>query len=379
MARHAFLSASASYRWINCPPSAKLCEGMPDETSTYAQEGTDCHELCAYLVEKAMGRDAEDPTGHLSYYSAEMQSCAEEYCSYVMEQYEKARGYCKDPVMFIEQRLDFSRWVEEGFGTGDCVIIADEVLHIIDYKHGLGVLVGSEGNTQMMCYALGALDAFDDIYDIKRIEMTIFQPRRDNVSTWSLSRKDLLDWADMVLAPTARMAYEGKGEFKAGDHCQFCKAKSVCRKRAEHNLELARYDFAMPDTLSEMEIAAILPRIDQLISWGNDLKDYALSQAQSGTHYEGFKVVEGRSNRKYTDEDAVARTVTEAGYDPYEKKILGITAMSSLLGKKRFEELLGSLIYKPPGKPALVPETDPRPAMDTAAEDFKDKTDMEEK
>ena len=231
----------------------------------------------------------------------------------------------------------------------------------------------------MMCYALGALDAFDDIYDIKRIEMTIFQPRRDNVSTWSLSRKDLLDWADMVLAPTARLAYEGKGEFKAGDHCQFCKAKSVCRKRAEHNLELARYDFAMPDTLSEMEIAAILPRIDRLISWGNDLKDYALSQAQSGTHYEGFKVVEGRSNRKYTDEDAVARTVTEAGYDPYEKKILGITAMSSLLGKKRFEELLGSLIYKPPGKPALVPETDPRPAMDTAAEDFKDKTDMEEK
>ena len=379
MARHAFLSASASYRWINCPPSAKLCEGMPDETSTYAQEGMDCHELCAYLVEKAMGRDAEDPTGHLSYYSSEMQSCAEEYCSYVMEQYGKARGYCKDPVMFIEQRLDFSRWVEEGFGTGDCVIIADEVLHIIDYKHGLGVLVGSEGNTQMMCYALGALDAFDAIYDIKRIEMTIFQPRRDNVSTWSLSRKDLLDWADMVLAPTARLAYEGKGEFKAGDHCQFCKAKSVCRKRAEHNLELARYDFAMPDTLSEMEIAAILPRIDRLISWGNDLKDYALSQAQSGTHYEGFKVVEGRSNRKYTDEDAVARTVTEAGYDPYEKKILGITAMSSLLGKKRFEELLGSLIYKPPGKPALVPETDPRPAMDTAAEDFKDKTDMEEK
>ena len=379
MARHAFLSASASYRWINCPPSAKLCEGMPDETSTYAQEGTDCHELCAYLVEKAMGRDVQDPTGHLSYYSAEMQSCAEEYCSYVMEQYGKARGYCKDPVMFIEQRLDFSRWVEEGFGTGDCVIIADEVLHIIDYKHGLGGLVGSEGNTQMMCYALGALDAFDDIYDIKRIEMTIFQPRTDNVSTWSLSRKDLLDWADMVLAPTARLAYEGKGEFKAGDHCQFCKAKSVCRKRAEHNLELARYDFAMPDTLSEMEIAAILPKIDRLISWGNDLKDYALSQAQSGTHYEGFKVVEGRSNRKYTDEDAVARTVTEAGYDPYEKKILGITAMSSLLGKKRFEELLGSLIYKPPGKPALVPETDPRPAMDTAAEDFKDKTDMEEK
>ena len=379
MDRHAFLSASASHRWINCPPSAKLCEGMPDEPSTYAQEGTDCHELCAYLVEKALGRDVQDPTGHLSYYSEEMQSCAEEYCSFVMEQYAKAKEYCKDPAIFIEQKLDFSRWVEDGFGTGDCVIIADEVLHIIDYKHGLGVLVESEGNTQMMCYALGALDAFDDLYDIERIEMTIFQPRRDNISTSSMSRKDLLDWAEMVLAPTAALAYEGKGEFKAGDHCQFCKAKAVCRKRAESNLELARYDFAMPDTLSEMEIAAILPRIDRLISWGNDLKDYALSQAQSGTHYESFKVVEGRSNRKYTDEDAVARTVTEAGYDPYEKKILGITAMSSLLGKKRFEELLGSLIYKPPGKPALVPETDPRPAMDTAAEDFKDKTDKEEK
>lgn len=379
MARHAFLSASASYRWINCPPSAKLCEGLSDEPSTYAQEGTDCHELCAYLVEKALDRDVEDPTEHLTYYSPEMQSCAEDYCSYVLEQYEKAKEYCRDPAIFIEQKLDFSRWVEDGFGTGDCVIIADEVLHIIDYKHGLGVLVESEGNTQMMCYALGALDAFDDLYNISRIEMTIFQPRRDNISTSSMSRKDLLDWAEMVLAPTAALAYEGKGEFKAGDHCQFCKAKSVCRKRAEHNLELARYDFAMPDTLSEMEIAAILPRIDRLISWGNDLKDYALSQAQGGTHYEGFKVVEGRSNRKYTDEDAVARTVTEAGYDPYEKKILGITAMSSLLGKKRFEELLGSLIYKPPGKPALVPETDPRPAMDTAAEDFKDKTDMEEK
>ena len=379
MAKHAFLSASSSHRWLNCPPSAKLCEGMPDEPSTYAQEGTDCHELCAYLVEKAMGRDTENPTSHLSFYSDEMQSCAEEYCSYVMEQYEKAKNYCKDPVMFIEQKLDFSRWVENGFGTGDCVIIADEVLHIIDYKHGLGVLVGSEGNTQMMCYALGALDAFDDIYDISRIEMTIFQPRRDNVSTWSLSRIDLLDWAGTVLAPTAKLAYEGKGEFKAGDHCQFCKAKAVCRKRAEYNLELARYDFVMPDTLSETEIAAILTKIDSLITWGNDVKDYALTQAQKGVHYEGFKVVEGRSNRKFTDEDEVAKTVTEAGYDPYEKKLLGITAMSTLLGKKKFEEMLGSLIYKPPGKPALVPESDSRPAMNTAAEDFNDKCNMEEK
>ena len=379
MAKHAFLSASASHRWLNCPPSAKLCEGMPDEPSPYAQEGTDCHELCAYLVEKALGKSVQDPTEHLSYYSAEMQNCAEEYCAYVLEQLEAAKKYCADPMVFIEQRLDFSRWVENGFGTGDCIIVADQVLQIIDYKHGLGVLVEAEGNSQMMCYALGALEAFDGIYDIEEVSMTIFQPRRDNISTCSLKRNDLLEWADMVLAPTAALAYEGKGEFKAGDHCQFCKAKAICRKRAEHNLEMAKYDFAMPDTLDEIEIAAILPRIDQLIAWGNDLKDYALFKAQSGTHYEGFKVVEGKSNRKYTDEDAVAKTVTDAGYDPYEKKLLGITAMSSLLGKKKFEELLGSLVYKPPGKPALVPESDKRPAINTAAEDFDDKTNMEEK
>ena len=224
----------------------------------------------------------------------------------------------------------------------------------------------------MMCYALGALEAFDDLYDVSRIEMTIFQPRRDNVSTSSITKEALLTWAEEVLKPTAALAYEGKGEFKAGDHCQFCKVKATCRKRAETNLELAKYDFEMPATLDDFEIAAILPRIDQLINWGNDIKDYALTQAQAGTHYEGFKIVEGRSNRKYTDEAVVAATVTEAGYDPYEKKLLGITAMSSLLGKKQFEQLLGGLVYKPPGKPALVPESDKRPAMNTAADDFKD-------
>lgn len=210
MAKHAFLSASASHRWINCPPSAKLCEGIKDESSPYAQEGTDCHELCAYLVEKALGRDVKDPTESLTYYNGEMQNCAEEYTNYVLEQYEKAKAYCSDPMVFIEQRLDFSRWVENGFGTGDCVIIADEVLHIIDYKHGLGVLVESEGNTQMMCYALGALEAFDDLYDVSHIEMTIFQPRRDNVSTSSITKEALLTWAEEVLKPTAALAYEGK-------------------------------------------------------------------------------------------------------------------------------------------------------------------------
>ena len=272
----------------------------------------------------------------------------------------------------IEQRLDFSRWVENGLGTGDCIILSDKVLQIIDYKHGLGVLVESDHNSQLMCYALGALEAFDGIYDIDQIKMTIFQPRRDNISTWNCSKDELLSWAENVLSPTAKLAYEGKGEFKAGDHCQFCKVKATCRKRAEYNLQLAQYDFAMPDTLDEMEIAAILGKVNQLIAWGNDIKEYALKKAQSGTHFEGWKVVEGRSNRKYTDEKIVATTVEKAGYDPYEKKVLGITAMTTMLGKKKFDELLGDLIYKPPGKPALVPETDEKPEWNSASNDFNE-------
>ena len=377
MPKHAYLSASASHRWLACPPSAKLCANILDQASEYAQQGTDCHELCAYLVEKALGKDVIDPTENLTYYDAEMQNCAEEYRNYVLEQIEAAKEFCKDPRVMIEQRLDFSRWVENGFGTGDCVIVADEILQIIDYKHGLGILVSAGddkhgGNSQMMCYALGALEVFGDIYDINQIKMTIFQPRRDNISTYTISKEDLLKWADEVLAPTAQLAYVGKGEFNAGDHCTFCKVKATCRKRAEYNLELAKYDFEMPATLDDTEIAAVLEKVDEMISWGNDIKDYALQQAQSGVHFEGRKIVEGRSKRKYTDENAVADTVKDAGFDPYEKKLLGITAMSTLLGKKNFEELLGGLIYKPPGKPTLVPESDKRPAMNTAKDDFKE-------
>lgn len=377
MPKHAYLSASASHRWLACPPSAKLCANILDQASEYAQQGTDCHELCAYLVEKALGRNVIDPTENLTYYDAEMQNCAEEYRNYVLEQIEAAKEFCKDPQVMIEQRLDFSRWVENGFGTGDCVIVADEILQIIDYKHGLGILVSAGdnehgGNSQMMCYALGALEVFSDIYDINQIKMTIFQPRRDNISTYTISKENLLKWADEVLAPTAQLAYVGKGEFNAGDHCTFCKIKATCRKRAEYNLELAKYDFKMPATLDDTEIAAILEKVDEMISWGNDIKDYALQQAQSGVHFEGWKIVEGRSNRKYTDENAVADTVKDAGFDPYEKKLLGITSMSTLLGKKKFEELLGGLIYKPPGKPTLVPESDKRPAMNTAKDDFKE-------
>lgn len=377
MAKHAYLSASASHRWLKCPPSAKLCAEMKDESSPYAQKGTDAHELCEYKVLSALGIPTDNPAGHLDFFDEEMDSCTGQYCSFVIEQLEDAKNYCRDPKALVEQRLDFSRWVPGGFGTGDCLIVADKVLHIIDFKYGQGILVDAEDNPQMMCYALGALDTYDGIYDIESVKMTIFQPRRENISTCTISKKALLEWADTCLKPIAELAYNGEGEFQAGSWCQFCKAKADCRKRAEYNLELARYDFEMPANLDDTEIAAILGKADELVAWANDIKEFALRQAQSGTHYEGWKVVEGRSNRRFTDDSAVADAVTSAGYDPYEKKLLGITAMTSLLGKKKFEELLGGLVHKPPGKPTLVPESDKRPAMDSskaasAAEDFSE-------
>lgn len=375
MAKHAYLAASASERWLKCPPSAKLCAQEEDRGSPYAQQGTDAHELAAYLAEKALGRSSRDPTEDLTYYDAEMQEAAEGYASFVMEQVAEAKKLCADPLVCIEQTLDFSKWVEHGFGTGDCVIVADDLLHIVDLKYGLGVLVTASGedgsgNSQLKCYALGALDTFGDLYDIRRIRLSIYQPRRDNVDTFELSKEDLLKWADEVLAPIARLAYEGKGDFTAGEHCQFCKVKASCRKRAEYSMELAKYDFAEAPTLDADEIAAILPQIDSLVSWAEDIKSYALEQALSGVHYPGFKVVEGRSNRKYIDEAAVAKVVSDAGYDPYEKKLLGITAMQRQLGKKRFEELLTGLVVKPQGKPVLAPNTDTRPEFNTAANDF---------
>lgn len=376
MSSHAFLSPSASHRWLNCPPSAKLCAALPDQTSPYAAQGTDAHELCAYLVEKALGREVKDPTESLSFYDAEMQTCAEGYAEFVMQEYELAKQTCPDTDVLIEQKVDFSKWVEGGTGTADCILLSDGTAEIIDYKHGLGVMVSAEseefgGNPQLMCYALGLIDMFDGIYNIDTIRMAIYQPRRDNVSICQMSKDDLMKWAEETLAPTAILATKGEGEFKAGDHCQFCKVKATCRKRAEYNLEMAKYDFEVPATLEDHEIEAILMKVDQLTSWAEDVKEYALNQALQGKEYEHFKVVEGRSNRKYTDENAVAFAVKDAGFDPYEKKLLGITAMTSLLGKKKFDELLGGLTMKPPGKPTLVSKSDKRPAMkNTAQEDF---------
>ena len=370
MPKHAYLSASASHRWLACPPSAKLCAQEEDTGSPFAQQGTDAHELCQYLVERALGYNVRDPTEDLTYYDSEMKEAADGYAAFVMDQVSEAKKLCKDPLVCVEQTLDFSKWVEHGFGTADCLIIADSLLHVIDMKYGVGVLVSATDNSQLKCYALGALDTFGDLYEINRIRLSIYQPRRENIDTFELTKDQLLKWADGVLAPIAKLAYEGKGDFHAGDHCQFCKVKANCRERAEYAMELAKYDFVEAPTLDDSEIAAILPQIDTLVSWAEDIKAFALQQALSGVRYPHFKLVEGRSNRKYTDESAVAAVVLNAGYDPYEKKLLGITAMTKQLGKKRFEELLSGLVVKPQGKPVLVPDTDKRPEFSTAQNDF---------
>lgn len=368
--KHALLSASSAHKWIACPPSALLSKKFEDTSSSFAQEGTDAHTLAQYKLEKLLGLNTKDPTESLSFYDEEMNSHAEYYAAFVLEQLEKAKENCADPQILIEQKLDFSKYVPEGYGHVDCLITSDGTLTVIDYKYGLGIKVSAERNPQMFCYALGGLALFDGIYDIDNIHLIIYQPRRENISEYSISKSELIKWAEEVLAPTAQLAIKGEGEYKAGEHCQFCKAKATCRKRAEYNLELAKYDFEVPATLDNDEIAAILTKADELVSWANDVKEYALKEALNGTKFEGFKLVAGRSNRKYTDEAAVADVVIAAGKDPYEKKLLGITAMTALLGKKTFEDILGGLTFKPPGKPVLVTADDKRPEYNSAFKDF---------
>lgn len=372
---HAVLSASSSKMWIACPPSAQLNAAADDKPSEYAKQGTIAHLWAETKVKRILGQDLKNPIDGAEYYDAEMAECTDSYAQYVSEQIEKSKQQCKDPIVLVEQRVDFSKWVPGGFGTADIVIVSDDVLSIIDLKFGAGIPVDAENNSQMMCYALGALELFDGIYDISRILMTIYQPRRENISVYEVTKTELLTWADEKLAPAALLASKGEGEFKAGEHCRFCKVKATCRKRAEYNLELTQYDFKMPDTLEDDEIEVILSKVDDLVSWASDIKEYALQQAANGKQWNDWKIVEGRSVRKYTDDVLAANAVQNAGFDPYEHKILGITAMTKLLGKTKFEELLSGLIEKPKGKPTLVPVSDKRPALNKAAdaaEDFKE-------
>ena len=373
---HAFLSASSAERWIKCSPSQQKNVQMEDRTSDFAKQGTEAHSLCEYKLHTLLGHEVEDPRPHMQFLDQEMEDATDGYVNFVSELIQEAKLQCSDPVVLIEQRVDYSKWAEGGFGTCDCLIVSDGTLRVVDFKYGQGIEVhantGNEANSQLSCYALGALVIFDVLYDIEEISLNIYQPRRNNISSFTITKEQLLDWADNVLAPAAELAVKGEGEYQAGEHCTFCKFKQKCRARAEYNLELARYDFAMPDELEDKEIEAILTKVDALTSWANDIKDYALKLALSGKKWNDFKLVEGRSTRRFTNASVVAKVVKEAGYDPYETpKVKGLTAMTKLLGKSTFEELLASYVEKPKGKPTLVPKSDKRKEMDNIEEDFK--------
>ena len=291
-----------------------------------------------------------------------MQECSDAYAEFVLERYEQAKVRCRDPLLLIEQKVDFSAYVKDGFGTADCIIVSDNTLQIIDFKYGQGVLVDAYENPQMKCYALGALEMYNALYDIKEVVMTIFQPRRDNVSGYTLSVAELLTWAERVLKPKAEQAIRGKGEFAAGGWCRFCRAKAVCRKRAEENMRLAELEFKPPSLLTDREIEDVLKTLPMLTKWAEDVFSYAAEAAiHHGKEWRGFKVVEGRSVRKYKDETAVIAQAQSHGYtDIFQTRLISMTAMQKLMGKKKFEEILGGLISKSPGKLTLVPETDKR-------------------
>lgn len=365
-AKHSLLSPSSSHRWIECPPSARLTENYQDTSSDYAAEGTLAHSVAEAKLKQRLGLSDTPPSCN----DIEMDEHTDDYIAFVTEQFEGLT----DPKVYVEQRVDCSRWVPECRGTCDTLIISEGVLHIIDLKYGRGVKVDAEGNDQLRIYALGALEMFGFLYPIHTVRMSIFQPRLSNCSTWEVSREDIEKWAEEVLRHAAELAWYGNGNFKAGDHCQFCKAKAECRERAKANMALAAYDFTEPVLLENDEIASILAKIDELVSWASDVKDFALAEALKGVRFDGWKVVEGRSNRKYTNETDVAKAVQTIGLDPYEHKVLGVTAMTTLLGKKRFEETIGGLIEKPQGKPVLVSITDKRQEINItmAADDFAD-------
>jgi len=311
------------------------------------------------------------------FYSQEMEDYVGRYVELVIERINEARAKTEDAAVIIEQRLDFSEWVPDGFGTGDVVVIADGVLEIIDLKYGKGVPVSAEGNPQLRLYALGAVHQFSILYDVEAVRMTIIQPRLDNISTDELTADELLTWADEVVKPKAEEADAGDGEFVPGDHCRFCKARFKCRARADANLELAKLDFEKPPLLSNDEVAGVLKKAVELQKWAADVQSYALDQAENhGGKFPGWKLVEGRSNRKYTDEDAVFKKL-KAGYDEDRiapRKLLGITKMEKEIGKKIFISQLSDLVIKPSGKPTLVEESDKRAELNSVAsaeDDFK--------
>ena len=306
---HALLSASAAHRWIPCPPSAKLQEKYEDKGSEYATQGTSAHTLAEWKVRRLLGDTQPDPRPDLQYYDQEMEDATDQYAEYIAETIAEAKKACSDPCVMVEQQVDFSRWVPDAFGTADAIVAGSGRLWITDLKYGTGIEVFAERNPQASCYALGCLELLDDLYGIDLVTIQIFQPRRGHISEWTVSKDELLKWAEETLRPAAKLASAGKGKYCPGEHCRFCKARHECRARADQQMALMRYDFELPPTLADEEIEEILGQVDHLVSWAEDVKTYALESAIGGKHWNGFKLVEGRSVRRYTDEEAVARAV----------------------------------------------------------------------
>jgi hypothetical protein len=377
---HARLSASSSHRWLACPPSVRLSENFADTTSTYAEEGTYLHELCELKLHRYLGDMPPDVVSQLyaehkdnDFYSDEAEAVTDEYVAFCVETIEAVRASCPDPLILVEHRLDYSEYVPEGFGTGDLVIVAEGIVEVIDMKGGRGVRVEADHNSQLMLYGLGALLEFDPLYDIQSVRMTIVQPRLSNTSTFEISAEDLLNWAETQVKPKALLAYEGKGSFCAGEHCRFCKARYTCRARSDYHMTLAVKDFRQPDLLSDAEIADILPVAESLNNWVADMIAYATQSAMDGKQWPGYKLVAGRSVRRYTSEADVIHAATAAGYtDIFKRTLLSVGDLEKRLGRKAFQDVLGKYVVKPAGAPTLVVETDPRKPYSDAAMDFKE-------
>lgn len=368
---HALLSASSAHRWLNCPPSAVAAEMYVNEGSEFTREGTLAHEAAEAIARKRLIPDA--PWRHNVGYPVEMVECAEGYVEYIQEQFRISK-----PTILLEQRVDFSPWVPQGFGTADCLIFQGNALDIIDYKYGQGVAVSAEDNPQMMLYALGALNDFGFAYDIETVRMHIYQPRINNVSVAEISAEMLRDWAYTIVKPTAEMAVKGEGEYRAGAWCKFCPHAGRCRALNATCVEYVETHGVRAEVpvLAPFEVAKVL-EMEPLISlWLKRVKTQALNTLMDGGEVPGFKVIEGKQgNRKWVDELKVAEVLDAAGYGPgeyTETSLLSPAAMDKALGKKRVAELLTALIDRSPGAPTVVPETDKRPAIDRLAEAQKD-------
>lgn len=380
--QHALLSASSAHRWLHCTGSPLLEKEFPDTTSVYAQEGTLAHELCELklkkyttVMPKGTYTRAHNKIMKSELWQNEMEGTSETYLEYV----KSIMLACEiAPAVLIEKRVDFSRYVPEGFGTADCLILAGDTLHVIDYKHGKGVVVDADHNPQMMLYALGAMSELSLLYRFKSVHMTIVQPRVSNISEFTMTADELREWGESVVKPKAEAAISGKGEFEAGDWCRFCRAKQQCKTRYESNDSLypelsARHD---PRLITLEELGEYLKRGRDMAAWLEDMKEYALSESLAGADVPGWKAVEGRGSRAFTDTDAAVDTLIKNGIDEsvlYERRVLTLAQMEKAVGKKAFGEIVGNLVVKNPGKPTLVEESDKRPKITnqpTAADVF---------